>query len=110
MISLTTKGDLREFYETSADPAQGPVLIEASRGKQPASFCTQKGPDKGSHTVQITDSSRQVDQGQSQAAFDKGLESLHIHLIHRNMYKEAVKMGRQTPNERTREFSRRRAR
>ena len=44
MVSLTTKADLWEFYETSAGPPQGLVLIKASLGVQPSSFCTQTGP------------------------------------------------------------------
>ena len=53
-------------------------------------------PSRGSHTLWITDSSKQVAQGQSQAGFDLGVTRvLQIYLIHRNKYKEAAKMGRQ---------------
>ena len=51
---------------------------------------------RGSHKLWVTDSSKQVSQGQSQAVSDIGLhQSLQIYQVYKNKYKEAAKTGRQ---------------
>ena len=114
LLSLTTKADLGQLSETSADPPQGLMLIKATLGAQPCFFLHTQSFSRGNHMLWITESSQKVNQGQSQASSDKGLNKTlwrPTNYIETNTKKQPKWEDKETdPKWKKIEFSRRRAR
>ena len=71
------------------------MLLKANLGVQLVFFLHTTRHCGGYYNLWIADSSKQVVQGQSQAACDIILhQSLQIYLTYRNKHKEVAKMGR----------------